>query len=161
MSKEGLLILGLGNPLMGDDGAGIHIINELKRSDLPDHVDIMDGGNAGIDLIDILSGRKRIIVIDAIKGDCLSGITLFSPDETIFKEEGKVYSMHDMEFISVLRLMKTLKMDIPDITIIGIPAASIAPGAGLTDKCSRFIPEAIELTRELLCQKGRGGATHY
>ena len=69
MSDERLLILGLGNPLMGDDGAGIQIVEELKKSDLPEYVDVIDGGTAGVGLIDLMSGYSRVIVVDAVRVD--------------------------------------------------------------------------------------------
>ena len=69
MSEERLLILGLGNPLMGDDGAGIQIVNELRESDLPEYVDVIDGGTAGVGLIDLMSGYSRVIVVDAVRGE--------------------------------------------------------------------------------------------
>ena len=69
MSDERLLILGLGNPLMGDDGAGIQIVEELKKSDLPEYVDVIDGGTAGVGLIDLMSGYSRVIVVDAVMVD--------------------------------------------------------------------------------------------
>ncbi len=73
---------------MGDDGAGIHIIHELRKRDLSESVDMIDGGTAGIGLVDILSSYKTVIVIDAImdQGDRLSGIRLFSPDDLLFRE---------------------------------------------------------------------------
>lgn len=70
MSEGRLLIIGLGNPLMGDDGAGIQVVNELQKLDLPDYVDVIDGGTPGVGLIDMMSGYSRVIVVDAVMGAC-------------------------------------------------------------------------------------------
>ena len=151
MNKDRLLVLGLGNLLMGDDGAGIHIINELKRQNLPENADVIDGGVAGIDLIDILSSYSRVIVIDAImdKGVRLPGIRVFSADDIIYRKDDCDYSAHDMELTSVLSLMKTLEMNMPDIRIIGIPAVSTAPGIGLSEECNKLVPEAVKLIMDI------------
>lgn len=132
---------------MGDDGVGIHVVHELKRRRLPDHVDVVDGGTAGVDLIDILSSYRKVLVIDAIRGqgDTSSGIRSFSSDDLIWKWGGGNYSIHDMELSTTLRLMKNLNMDIPDITILGIPVVNVTPGLGLSEKCSGFVPEAVDL----------------
>ncbi|MBI5756524.1 MAG: hydrogenase maturation protease [Nitrospirae bacterium] len=134
MSNRKLLILGLGNPLMGDDGVGIQVVNELQNTNLSEKVDIMDGGTAGIDLIDMISGYERVIVVDAVRKG--------------FSDENKEFSLHDVELTSVLRLMQTLGMDIPEITIIGIPAANITPRIGLSEECRKWIPEAVKLITE-------------
>jgi hydrogenase maturation protease len=132
---------------MGDDGAGIHIINELKRRNLPENADVIDGGVAGVDLIDILSSYNRVIVVDAImdKGVRPPDIRVFSADDIIYRRDDCDYSVHDMELTSVLSLMKTLEMDMPDLRIIGIPAVSTAPGIGLSEECSKLIPAALGL----------------
>ncbi|MBI5096512.1 MAG: hydrogenase maturation protease [Nitrospirae bacterium] len=151
MNKESLLVIGLGNLLMGDDGAGIYIIQELQRRRLPDHVDLIDGGTAGVGLVDILSSYRRVIVIDAIadQGSGPSDIRLFSPDDLILREGEGDYSIHDVELTSILSLMKSLDMVIPDITIMGIPAVTMTPGMGLSEVCRRFIPEGIALIMKM------------
>ena len=145
-------MIGLGNLLMGDDGAGIHVINELKKRNVSDHVDVMDGGTAGVGLVDILTSYRTAIVIDAImdRGDSHSGIRLFSPDDLLLRKEDSDYSLHDMELTSVLRLMKALNMEIPDIKIIGIPATTIIPGVGLSEECGRFVHEAVDLVMTMI-----------
>ena len=146
---------------MGDDGAGIYVINELRKQNLPEEVDIIDGGTGGVELIDILASGRMTIVIDAIMthGNIMTGIRLFSPDAFIFSKEDNGYSLHDVELTSVLSLMKALDLEIPEIKIVGIPASDISPKIGLSEECSRFIPEAVELIVKMLqeketCKKG-------
>ena len=169
MSDERLLILGLGNPLMGDDGAGIQIVEELKKSDLPEYVDVIDGGTAGVGLIDLMSGYSRVIVVDAVMVDVetpqreVSLTTLHNPlsirerDRPVLREVEGVRvglnsddncSLHEMELTSVLRLMQTLGIKIPEITIVGIPAVNIVRGIGLSEECRRLIPQAVKLITE-------------
>ena len=159
LNKERLLVIGLGNLLMGDDGAGIHIINELRKQNLPEEVDIIDGGTGGVELIDILASSRTVIVIDAIitNGNSITGIRLFSPDAFIFNKEENGYSLHDVELTSVLSLMRALDLEIPEIKIVGIPAVDISPRIGLSEECSRVIPEAVELIVELLQKRGLAG----
>ena len=157
MSEERLLILGLGNPLMGDDGAGIQIVEELKKSDLPEYADVVDGGTAGVGLIDLMSGYSRVIVVDAVIREeghfpgCISqrevSLIKLQSQEILKQVQNDGCSLHEMELTSVLRLMKTLGMPIPEITIVGIPAVNIAPGIGLSEECRRYMQEAIKRLR--------------
>lgn len=141
---------------MGDDGVGIHVVHELKRRRLPDHVDVVDGGTAGVGLVDILCGRRRVIAVDAIKaaGDGPQEIRLLSPDnlcdDLVPGEDGGDYSVHDMGLTFAIRLIKVLDMKIPDIAIIGIPAADIRPKTALSEQCSRLVPEAADLVMKMI-----------
>jgi len=156
LSDERLLIIGLGNPLMGDDGAGIYIVEELKKSDLPEYVDVIDGGTAGVGLIDLMTGYSRVIVVDAVREEghfpgCISqrevSLIKLQSQEILKQVQNDGCSLHETELTSVLRLMQTLGMKIPEITIVGIPAVNIAPGIGLSEECRRYMQEAIKRLR--------------
>ena len=54
-----ILVLGLGNPLRGDDGVGPRLVEELTRRGLPRGVTALDGGSAGLDLLQMLEGWQR------------------------------------------------------------------------------------------------------
>src|SRR3990170_8194650 len=159
---------------MGDDGAGIEVVNELQELALPEYVDVIDGGTPGVGLIDMMSGYSRVIVVDAVvdseghfPGSTsqweVSLTTLKSPlsfrerDRPVLREVEGVRvglnpddhcSLHETELTSVLRLMQALGMSIPEITIVGIPAFNIAPGIGLSEECMKLIPQAVELNRD-------------
>ncbi len=139
---------------MGDDGAGIEVVNELQKLTLPEYVDVIDGGTPGVGLIDMMSGYSRVIVVDAVMGACHPELVSGSLGKEILKQVqddkgGDNCSLHETELTSVLRLMQTLGMSIPEITIVGIPAFNIAPGIGLSEECMKLIPQAVrELNRD-------------
>ena len=68
MERKPVLILGVGNSIQTDDGIGVHVINKMKEDPWPGYVELFDGGTLGYDLLGIIEGRKKIIVIDAVKG---------------------------------------------------------------------------------------------
>lgn len=155
MIKDRLLVIGMGNTLMGDDGVGVHVINEikgLKKFNMSGNTDVIDGGTAGIDLLDILSEYQRVVVVDAIKKDINSSNTvrLFSIDSIVFKNDEDNFSIHDLDITSTISLMKALKISIPAITIVGIPAVDISPCMGLSEECRGHIPIAIKLIVEMI-----------
>src|SRR3990170_8622813 len=137
---------------MGDDGAGIEVVSKLHKLVLPENVDVIDGGTPGVGLIDMMSGYSRVIVVDAVMGACHPELVSGSLGKEILKQfqddrEGDNCSLHETELTSVLRLMQTLGMKIPEITIVGIPAVNIAPGIGLSEECRRYMQEAIKRLR--------------
>jgi hydrogenase maturation protease len=72
-TKSDILILGIGNILLSDEGVGVHAIRLLAAQELPPGIDILDGGTSGADLIDHLDGRTKVVVIDAALGDGAPG----------------------------------------------------------------------------------------
>jgi hydrogenase maturation protease len=64
MTSSPVLILGIGNYLMGDEGLGVHVVNQLKEEE-PGLADIIDGGTAGFQLMEYLESCQHVILIDA------------------------------------------------------------------------------------------------
>ncbi|HEV2136726.1 MAG TPA: hydrogenase maturation protease [Terracidiphilus sp.] len=64
-SNKKILVLGLGNVLMGDEGIGVHVVRNLERLPLPPNVECLDGGTGGFVLLEPLQAADRIILIDA------------------------------------------------------------------------------------------------
>jgi hydrogenase maturation protease len=60
-----LLVLGIGNLLMGDEGIGVHVVRALERTPLPAHVACLDGGTGGFQLLGPMDEADRLILVDA------------------------------------------------------------------------------------------------
>ncbi len=70
MQEPTISIIGLGNILMTDEGVGVHAVNEFERRyTVPEHVEIIDGGAAGLDLIPFIEGREKVLMVDAVNFD--------------------------------------------------------------------------------------------
>lgn len=65
MSSDQIRIIGVGNPLMADDGVGIEIIHRLEKIQLPEAVELIDGGCGGFKLFPLLSDCRKVLLIDA------------------------------------------------------------------------------------------------
>jgi len=84
MQKQ-TIVLGLGNPLMADEGIGVYIINEfLKQKDKFPLVDFIDAGTAGLSVMHMLAGRKKAVFIDCAYMETQPGtIKRFTPDDVV------------------------------------------------------------------------------
>ena len=65
MSASPILILGIGNFLMGDEGLGVHLVRSLEKEVLPEGVDLLDGGTAGFQLMEYLERYPVVVMVDA------------------------------------------------------------------------------------------------
>jgi hydrogenase maturation protease len=66
--QKRVVILGVGNLLLSDEGVGVHVANKLLEMDLPEGVEVYEGGTDGFRLMSVVTGADRLIVVDAVKG---------------------------------------------------------------------------------------------
>jgi len=140
-----VLILGIGNILQKDDGVGVYAVNEIidRIIDLPGDVEVFDGGTFGYDLLPVMSGRKKIVIVDALKVDDEPGsIYRFSANH--LRDCNNRFSLHD---VGVKKLVDMLMLmgESPEIEVIGIVPEDInSLDIGISDSVKKSIPKAVE-----------------
>jgi hydrogenase maturation protease len=147
-----VIIIGIGNLLLMDEGIGIHVINELEKHKLPENVDIYDGGTGGFKLIDLMHGTKRVIFIDAVDtGKAPGTITTFKSKDVRSIYPKKKYSLHDTDILEVIKMADMLDNP-PEIEIVGIQPKTInygtTPSKELTDSMSNIINTVLRKIEE-------------
>ncbi len=144
-SKKPILILGVGNSIQMDDGIGIHVFEKLKNMTLPKNIELFDGGTAGFDLINVVSKREKVIIIDAVNGGEPPGtIYKFSPED--IKSKSISYdSLHQLGIIESLEMAKLLNKYPKECVIIGVEPKKIEWGLELSEPLKMKIPKIIEL----------------
>jgi len=144
-----ILIVGLGNLLLGDEGVGIHVIYELKKLELPRNVALIDGGTAAFDLIPLLKDADKLIIVDAVQaGEKPGAIYRFRP-EAISQNSLKIMSLHQINLKDVLSAARLLNIE-PETVIIGIEPKRIEYGLELSEELKQAIPQVIKLVQEEL-----------
>jgi hydrogenase maturation protease len=114
-----ILVLGIGNLLLSDEGVGIHAIRELQKLPPVKNVEILDGGTGGFELIVNFTGMDKIIIIDAFKADLPAGTVVQSRAEDLrFAEEDKL-SVHQNGLQELIFHAKNLDPP-PEIILYGI-----------------------------------------
>ena len=150
-NQKRILILGIGNLLFKDEGIGIHVVNRLKDMDLPPYVEVIDGGTLSSYFIEIVGGRKKIIVIDAIKADGLPGTIYRLTDKDIEnKRKGYFRTVFEQEFIDAWKTTYLLKNQPEEVVYIGVEPEdtgekSLMAEIGLSPTIEKKIPEIIEM----------------
>jgi hydrogenase maturation protease len=138
-----VVIIGVGNLLLMDEGIGVHVINELETQKLPQNVGIYDGGTGGFKLIDLMHGAKRAIFIDAVDtGKAPGTITTFNPEDVRSIYQKKKYSLHDTDLMEVIKMTELLDNP-PEIEIVGIQPKTINYGTTLSKELTDSIPDII------------------
>ncbi len=140
-----ILVLGVGNDLLKDEGIGVHVVKAMEALELPENVCLYNGGVAGIDLMDQIQNTDRLIIIDAIDaGDQPGSLFRFNAEEVkIILDEYKT-SLHQVDLFDTLKLARFLDC-YPDTVIIGIQPKEIAWGTEPTPELASRIPRIIDL----------------
>lgn len=144
-----ILILGLGNLLMGDEGLGIHIARQMELEDLPDNVTVLDGGTGGFHLMSYLEDYPVIIAVDATLDDNPPGtIRLIRP--RFSKDFPKALSTHDIGLKDLLEGLQILGK-FPVIHLFVVSIENIQPlYIGLSEPVSAVMPDLIMQIKNLV-----------
>src|SRR4030043_219411 len=145
-----IVILGVGNLLLSDEGVGVHIANELIKMDLPPEVSVVEGGTDGFRLLNVITEADRLIVIDAVKGNADPGsIYRFDIDDVRNCPSGFKTSVHQIGILEVIDLSELIGKN-PHTTIIGIAPKSLEMSMELSPEVKSKTPRIIELIFEEL-----------
>jgi hydrogenase maturation protease len=143
------LILGLGNPLRGDDGVGPRIVEDLTRRGLPEGVEALDGGTGGLDLLQVLEGWKRVVVVDAADvGRGPGEFIRFTPEEAHLVEVANPFSLHNAGLGEALALAKVLRQTLPEMVIFGVQPEQVGWGQGLSQAVEAALPALADAVLE-------------
>lgn len=130
---------------MGDEGVGIHIIRHLEQIQLNDNVEVLDGGTYGLGLIPFFEGRKKIILIDAIKSDLPAGTIVQVGLEEIELDQGNCFSVHQQGLQELLLFLRQLK-PVPEVVLYGIVARDYkCLSTDLTPEVRASIPRLVSM----------------
>ena len=140
-----VLVLAVGNTLLGDDGAGQALLAELQREPWPADVEFLDGGTQGLALLGRIAGRRALIVLDAVALGADPGAVHILND---WKQPGSRGATSHESNVAELLQTALLLGDCPErVVVIGIEPARVATGIGLSDAVARSIPSAVAAAR--------------
>ncbi|MBF0558518.1 MAG: hydrogenase maturation protease [Nitrospirae bacterium] len=140
-----VLVLGVGNLLLQDDGVGVHLINALRDVPLPGNVELVDAGTVSHQLISLFHETDYLILIDAVDaGDVPGSIFRFSPDDFNFPAEQKL-SLHQMNLIDILQMAEMTGAK-PEAVVIGVQPKNVSSWSlELSDEVKAVVPKVMEL----------------
>lgn len=146
-----LLVAGIGNIFLRDDGFGVEVAHALERVSLPNWVQIADYGIRGMHLAyDLLGGYDTTILIDALpRGEAPGTVYLLEPDEVSDLPVNPAVDAHGMQPDAVFRLLKLLGGDAGRVLVVGCEPASVDEGIGLSPPVAGAVGEAVRLVTDL------------
>jgi hydrogenase maturation protease len=143
--NQKILVLGIGNLLLRDEGVGIHVIRELNVGyRFSENVEPVDGGTLGSRLIGVMSEGDVLIVVDAVKNGGTPGSIYHLEGEMLPLQTPVKNSLHEASFLETLNQCRLLGYAFKTV-IIGIEPADISPWSDeLTSEVSKHMPDLIK-----------------
>ncbi len=150
--EKPVVVLGLGNPLMADEGIGVYLVERLLESaDKYSAVDFVDAGTGGLSILYQIEYHRKAIVIDCAFMDEPPGtIRRFTPEEVQSVKVLAHQSLHEADLMQILALARQLGQAPDEVVIFGIQPERVEPGLGLSRTLMERIDEYISMIlREL------------
>lgn len=155
MYAKTIAVIGLGNLLLTDEGFGVHVIQGLKKDpSIPESVAIIEAGTPGLDILNILEGFEKALILDIAELGGKPGTVYVL---TIRKGEPKttalrIASVHEIDFLSALELGWSAGLAIPtEIIIIAVePKDRWSHGLELTPQLAQTLPRVFKEIRSQL-----------
>lgn len=149
MKNDKILILGVGNLVMGDEGLGVHVVRELEKESFPENIEVIDGGTGGFHLLEYFQIYPFIILIDATMDDKpLGTISLIEP--RFSSDFPPSLSAHDIGLKDLLESAQILG-SLPKTYLITISIEKIQNmEIELSQEIKNVIPEVIKKIHSIL-----------
>lgn len=150
--SDRVLVLGLGNVLLCDEGIGVHAVTSLKQNYcFSPEIDIVDGGTMGLDLLPLFQDRDRILIIDAVDFGKPAGHIALLEQSAIPSVLNARMSTHHIGLADLL-LAARLTRDTPlQVSLVGIQPRSLAMTIGLSPELhARWDDLFLEVRNALL-----------
>jgi hydrogenase maturation protease len=170
MSASPIAVVGIGTHLFSDQGFGLSVIKALQREELPDTVEIIEGGMSGLNLIPWMDEREKVIFVSAISANSKPGtvhrlipseLEALLPDDLVDIPEsittpgqGDEYSGDEqLHLADKLILVHAIQMAeylgiTPEVVIIGAEPASTDRGSGLSPVLEQKIPAVVAKVKQ-------------
>lgn len=137
-------IIGIGNLLLGDDGAGIHAIRELEKTPLPAEVELVDAGTDGWGVLSQLEGAGKLILIDAVEMGAAPGTSRrFKLADVKTGMERRELPAHTAGLLEILQLAERTGLQLPETVIYGIQPAALEYSMELSPVCRQSLARVV------------------
>jgi len=149
------LLVGLGNLIFGDEGVGVHAMRRLEADyAFAPALELVDGGTSGLDLLPLLHGRERLLLIDALASDAPPGTIRIIRNRAIRAALTEKVSLHHLGIADLLALAELVGCTPPEIVLIGIVPGRLEMQLGLSDRLRERLPAIIATALAVLGKWG-------
>jgi len=143
-----VVVLGVGNLLLTDEGVGVHLIQKLREMEIDEGIELVDGGTSLLDFVPQAEDVSKLIIVDAIKLGGKPGTTYkICVDDSLLKGAKGMTSLHQLGVVETLAIAQKMGK-LPHTVIIGIEPKEISYGLELSPEVEREMGKMVNLILE-------------
>lgn len=142
-----LLVLGVGNILLTDEGIGVHAVHELMKEEWPEDVEFIDGGTFTQDIFYLFQEYETILVLDIVKGGNTPGTIYRLAESDLRKDESQTLSLHDIDLLDSLS-MTELMGHRPELHVLGIEPETLSWNMEMSPRFKQLFPDYLKIARQ-------------
>ena len=154
-TSKRIVVIGLGNPLMGDDGLGLATLEYIRTAyALPPEVELVDGGTWGMNLLPVIEEADELILMDAIDVGVAPGTLVRLEREALPRYLATKISPHQVDLRDVLALAELRGTLPPDTVALGLQPESIELRNSLSDRLQCGVEKLADAVAQELARRG-------
>lgn len=155
LAAPDVTVLGIGNIVLLDEGFGVRAAEALDAAyEMPDNVQILDGGTLGMELMRFIPGTKKLLIIDSINGGAEPGTIFRFTDREVMEHFNDKLSAHEVGIQDVLAFLKVTGHEIPQVVVIGAQPYNLGAGVDLSPEMQQLLPQVVQLAVKELQEWG-------
>lgn len=140
-----IVLLGVGNILLTDEGFGVHVVNQLREDYIFNPpVTILDGGTMGMELLTYMRGMTKLLLVDAINGGEAPGTVYEFPHEEMNSYFTEAISVHEVGMQDILRIRALQEDPLEDAVVIGVEPENLELGLDLSETTQVVVKDVKE-----------------
>ena len=153
--ENSIVVLGVGNILLTDEGLGVHVVEDLKANyNFTPQISLIDGGTMGMELLTYMRGMKKILLIDAVNGGEAPGTIYEFPHRELEQYFTDHISVHEVGMQDILRIRAIQENPLEDAIVIGVEPESLDVGFEPSAPVQKALPEVKERVLRVLREWG-------
>lgn len=135
-------VLGVGNPIMADDGTGLELLARVRDQRPDPRVGYVDGGTGGMELVPVVTEATRLLVLDAVAGAVPGQVLRFSGDQ-LPRLLSATLSPHQVGLLDVFAAARLLDREPEQVEVVGIVPEQVEMRIGLSGPVTGALGEAV------------------
>jgi len=144
-----ITVLGVGNPIMGDDGVGLELLAAVQSACPDPRIEYVDGGTGGMELIPVVQEADRLLVLDAVAGDVPGTVVRLDGDQIPRMLAAKL-SPHQVGLLDVFAAARLLGREPGQVAVIGVVPGPLDVRLGLSEPVAAAVPVASRRACDVL-----------
>ena len=153
--ENSIVVLGVGNILLTDEGLGVHVVEDLKANyTFTPQISLIDGGTMGMELLTYMRGMKKVLLIDTVNGGEAPGTIYEFPHRELEQYFTDHISVHEVGMQDILRIRAIQENPLEDAIVIGVEPESLDVGFEPSAPVQKALPEVKERVLRVLREWG-------